>query len=320
MLLAGFRGRKGRLLPVRAMAIFLPLLYLFAGLPAAAAPEDRAPADLLAGLEVLCLAAPPAASLVQRLTELELAVNGRAGHGTIPERINALVETVILNSTHTISLLFRMNAIEWELYRRVTNRPIQVRLAELEREVLGQTGTGAMADRLETLSAGLWAAGRPLTTPVDLTPGTLVKVKLLADLSSTANKPGDKFRYEVAESVIQDGLIVIPKGSTGEGYISLIEPPGNMGRDARITMVFGPVSTLDGTSVATTAGEESIAANKTARLTVRVTAAGMIVLGPAGILSGLFVRGKEVFLAAGTEFYIQTAAVTHCYTLARGVK
>ena len=153
---------------------------------------------------------------------------------------------------------------------------------------------------------------------IDLAARTLVKVKLLEDVSSAANRPGDAFSFAVAENVVQDEAVALVEGTVGRGRITRIKPPANMGRDAQITLIFGPVRALDGTLVRLEAGEESIAANKSQQLTVRVTAAGMIILGPAGILSGLFVRGKETHLPSGTEFFVQTAGVNSLYTLAQG--
>ena len=41
--------------------------------------------------------------------------------------------------------------------------------------------------------------------------------------------------------------------------------------------------------------------------------AGMLILGPIGIIGGAFVHGKNVDLPEGTELYIQTAEETTVY-------
>ena len=41
--------------------------------------------------------------------------------------------------------------------------------------------------------------------------------------------------------------------------------------------------------------------------------AGMVLLGPIGIIGGAFVHGKNIDLPEGTEFYIQTSRDTVIY-------
>ncbi len=294
------------------------LVCLVAVQPPALAGEPLAPAEALAGLERLVLGASPESSLSERVAGLENLIWGHPGQGTLPDRVTALRETVLRNDARLVSLVFRLNAIEWELFHRITGLPLLAKLSGLETAVLGRTGTGPLLARAEEVSAAIWPEGRLPFTRIDLTAGTLVRIRLLADLSSGTNKAGDTFPFVVSQTVTQDDYVALPQGSTGEGRIALIEPPRNMGRDARITLTFGPISALDGTPVRIAAGEACIAANKSLSLTVRVTAAGMIVLGPAGILSGLFVHGKETLLPQGTELFVQTTEVTSCLTLAKG--
>lgn len=293
------------------------ILFLMAGITAAAG-EDSAPADALAHLEEVCLGMAPPGSLYQRLADLEGLVLGHVREGTIPERVAFLRAVVFTSTAQRPSIWFRLNALEWALYHRVFAGPILRRLEALETVVLGCTGSGALKERLAALAFFFWPEGRPPIVQMDLTARTLVKIVLLSDLSSRENKTGEVFPFAVAETVFQDGLVAVPKGSEGQGRIARIDPPGNMGRDAKITVVLSPVRALDGTLVEISAGEECIVANKSQSITVRITTAGMIALGPAGILSGLFVRGKDIFLAKGTELYVQTAAVTPCLTLAGG--
>ena len=296
--------------------ILLPLLIclLAVQLPVLA-EEPLAPAEVFAQLERIVLGTSPEGSLNERVAALENLLWGRPGQGTLPERVAALREVVSVNAPRLVSLVFRLNASEWELYHQINNRSLLTTLNDLEVAVLGQAGTGPLLARAEAISASIWPEGRLPYTRIDLTAGTLVKIRLLTDLSSSANKIGDTFPFAVSQTVIQDGYVALPRGSTGEGRVALIEPPRNMGRDARITLAFGPVSTLDGTPVEVAAGEAAIAANKSQSLTVRVTTAGMIVLGPAGILSGLFVHGQETLLPEGTEFFVQTTSVVPSLTL-----
>lgn len=290
---------------------------MLAGLPICAATTERAPAESLAEMELVCLGATQAGGLSERLDALERLALDRSVRGPLPERIRSLREMLLENGPHRPAMLFRLNAMEWTLYRRVDGRPFRERLAALERDVLGQPAAGPFSARLDALAPYLWPEGRMPVAQLDLTAGTLVRIKLLAGLSSGANKAGDTFPFAVAETVYQDGLAVVPRGSPGEGRIAAIDPPRHMGRDARLTLAIGPVAALDGTPVPLTTGPACFEANKLARLPVQVSTAGMIVLGPAGILSGLFVRGKDTVLPEGTELFVQTTTVIPCYTIDR---
>lgn len=297
--------------------MFIPLALLCAlpGRHPCLAADGIPPADMLAHLEEICFGASPPGSLAERVAELERAIFGSAQVGTLPDRTRSLHQTILVNDSHSPSMVFRLNAVEWAMYHRVTTRPLLEKLSMLEETLLGRVETGAAIDRVEHILAAIWPAGRFAITRIDLTAGTLVKIKLLQRLSSSENAAGDIFEFAVAESVIQDGLVAIPEGSIGRGTITRIVPPKNMGRDAQIAMVFGPIPSLDGSPVRISAGEECITANKSQSLTMRVTTAGVIVLGPAGILSGIFVRGKETLLPEGMTMYVQTTEVTPCFTL-----
>ena len=41
--------------------------------------------------------------------------------------------------------------------------------------------------------------------------------------------------------------------------------------------------------------------------------AGIIILGPIGVIGGAFVKGKDINLPAGTEMFIQTKADVSLY-------
>ncbi|MDE3199380.1 MAG: hypothetical protein KGN79_00545 [Acidobacteriota bacterium] len=60
----------------------------------------------------------------------------------------------------------------------------------------------------------------PALPPGQIASGTVIRVKLLTDLSSGFNKVGDPFRARVASDVLADGNVVIPAGSVIQGRVS----------------------------------------------------------------------------------------------------
>ena len=56
--------------------------------------------------------------------------------------------------------------------------------------------------------------------PGELLEGTTIRVKLLDRLSSSGSEKGEQFRGEVAYDVLQDGRVLIPRGSSIEGRVT----------------------------------------------------------------------------------------------------
>jgi hypothetical protein len=50
------------------------------------------------------------------------------------------------------------------------------------------------------------------------------------DLSSTVNKVGDSFKVVVAYDVVDRGIVVVPKGTTGVGEVTFSSKKGGFGR------------------------------------------------------------------------------------------
>jgi hypothetical protein len=58
--------------------------------------------------------------------------------------------------------------------------------------------------------------------PGELLEGATIRVKLLDRLSSTDSEKGEQFRGEVAYDVLQDGRVLIPRGSSIEGRVTAV--------------------------------------------------------------------------------------------------
>jgi len=58
--------------------------------------------------------------------------------------------------------------------------------------------------------------------PGELLEGATIQVKLLDRLSSTDSEKGEQFRGEVAYDVLQDGKVLIPRGSSIEGRVTAV--------------------------------------------------------------------------------------------------
>lgn len=76
------------------------------------------------------------------------------------------------------------------------------------------------------------------------------------------------------------------------------------------------VRALDATPVRMFYGAKALKMDRSRKLAVSASAAGMVALGPGGILLGLVIKGKETIIPVGTEFYLQVNQPVRIYTIA----
>ena len=137
---------------------------------------------------------------------------------------------------------------------------------------------------------------------------TLVKIKLVTPLDSKRNKTGDAVEFEVAEDLYAGGMMVLPKGAPGNGKLTKVEQAQNFGRDAKLEVNFEKVTALDLTLVPTVLGEKAKKETESTATAAGAGFAGMILLGPIGVVGAAFVHGKNITVPAGTTLFIQTQA------------
>ena len=70
---------------------------------------------------------------------------------------------------------------------------------------------------------------------------------------------------------------------------------------------------MDGTLVDCYVGAEAENEMKQYAMAAGASLAGIIILGPIGVIGGAFVKGKDIDLPVGTEMFIQTKADTSLY-------
>ena len=63
----------------------------------------------------------------------------------------------------------------------------------------------------------------------------------------------------------------------------------------------------------TVLGDKAKAENKSLATAAGASVAGMLILGPLGVVGGAFVHGKDVNIPVGSEVYIQVKEQTNLY-------
>ena len=137
--------------------------------------------------------------------------------------------------------------------------------------------------------------------------GTLVKLSLEEDLSSRSSKQGEMVKFKVVNPVKVGIKTVISKGATAQAQISEIRGPGNFGRNARIKLNFLYVVDRKGNRVPIELGEQAAKINQQEGYAIGASAAGFLLLGPIGLVGGIFVHGKHVELDKGTKLFVEVS-------------
>lgn len=135
--------------------------------------------------------------------------------------------------------------------------------------------------------------------------GTLVKLILEMPLSSKTSQKGEMVKFTVGKAVKIGAKTVIEKGALAQAQITDVRGPGKFGKNARIKLNFLFVNDKKGNRVPIKLGEESAKINKQEGYAIGASAGGFLLLGPIGIVGGLFVKGKDVEIAKGTELFVE---------------
>lgn len=285
------------------------------GLAAAAAPAGTM-AEKLAAVERTAYGTPQTGALLDRVNRLERDFEGvHAPEASVMQRVDALYETMFDN-VFAPSLVTQMNAIEWGITRTVSMDSIQKRVSEMEIAMTGAPSEGTYRARIDTLAGYAFGSADIPLSPTEVPANTLVKVSLATPVNAKELKAGDRVEFQAAEDVIESGRLLFAKGSPGYGEVLKVSQARNFGRDAEVQIDFKALRTIDGTDAAMMLGEESKEKMQSMAMAAGASIAGMVLLGPVGIIGGAFIKGKNINLPAGTELYIQTAEPVTVFGLA----
>ena len=216
------------------------------------------------------------------------------------------------NSTQP-SVLTKLNAVEWALTHNVSMASVKERVASMEVTIEGAPKEGTYKSRITTLSGFAFGGDTIPLTKVMVPANTLIKIALVTPVNARNLKVGDAVQYQVAENVTENGQLIFAKGAPGTGTVTKVEQARNFGRDAQVEIDFQETRAVDGTVVNTFVGEEAKKEMKSMAMAAGASIAGMVILGPVGIVTGAFVQVHNIDLPAGTEMYIQTKADIDLY-------
>lgn len=276
-----------------------------------AAQTTVTPVTVLADLEEVLYGAPQEGSLLFRLEQVEFEIFGSPQSGPVLNRIQRARNYLDSNASGS-NLKAQLNLAEWGFLAKITDgEPLRQRLANIETELFGVPQEGPVTERIEQLMMFIWGTTELDSVAVEVKEQSLIKIRLLTTLDSSANQVGDIVRYRVVEDLMVDGRVVVPKGAEGFGRVTEVVTAGSVGRDGRVVIDFGAVPALDGSGIPIRISERATEKNRSLELAAGASMAGLMLLGsPVGLVGGYFVKGKDVQIPVGTEFYVETARTT----------
>lgn len=261
--------------------------------------------DKLSAVETTLYGAVQTGPLMDRISKLEKDYEGGHPGGSLMDRVNALYDATYDNSNGP-SLIVQMNALEWAVSHEVSMACMQDRVNNMEMSLRGKTSEGTFKHRVEVLSQDAFGSKTIPLVQTSIPANTLAKVALVDRLNAKNLKVGDVVRLKAAEDVVEDGMLLFTEGAAGEAVVTKVSQAKNFGRNAEIELDFKYLTAVDGRQLNMVLGEESKKSMEQLGMAAGASVAGMLVLGPIGIIGGAFVQGKNIDLPEGTELYIQT--------------
>ena len=296
----------------KCMSAFVAATFLVStmGTAFAATPETvQAKLDLC---ETDTYGQPQTGAIMERINKLEKDYDGKHRTGSMMARTNAIYDSMYTN-TATPSILAELNGIEWTIRHEVSATPVQTRITDMETELNGKTSEGTYTKRIRALADYAFGENQ---LPIEITTvpqNTLVKIALAEEVTTKNVKKGDTVHFTVADDVIVDGRLIFAKGEPGTAVVEKVQQARNFGRNAKLELTDYKVKSMDGTVADAYVGEEAKEEMKQYAMAAGASLAGIVLLGPIGVIGGAFVKGKDIDMPAGTEMYIQTKGDTVLY-------
>ena len=125
---------------------------------------------------------------------------------------------------------------------------------------------------------------------------TMLNVELIEPANSKTHKKNQQVEFKTTENLIINGVVVIPKGTVGMGYVYEVQKAGGFGRKGVLRIAGKEIKTLNNVSVPLRKGLEG--KGKTDGGAVAVAAA-------VSLVGGLFMKGSNINSPAGTDFQVE---------------
>lgn len=311
---------------MKTAKIFLAIILMFVSSACLAADAVEDPelvqgssGQMMAQIEKIIYGYVAKGGLIERLGKVEEDLFGRSLPGTIAERHAAILTFLEIGTDEQPSMLFKLGVAEWVVNKRIrASESASKRLEDLEVNLTGASRNGnPIVMRVESLLATL--VMDPVTAQPVLLPGnTVMKFRFMDELSPAKSKKGDYVRLELTNDIIVNQCLVAPAGSLLVTEVRDVKRPRMFGIPGEVRLSFNELKPLGPQKPPVCVGKEAENAVKEARKTGdrgegavigagAMSIAGAALLGPVGLVSGVFIRGNSIKIPAGSVTFVQTS-------------
>ncbi len=313
---------------MRTAKIFLALMLVFtssACLASEGVPDpdpnsiEGSSGQMMARIEQIIYGYVAKGGLIERLGKVEEDLFGRSLPGTIAERHAAILTFLEIGTDEQPSMMFKLGVAEWVVNKKIrASESATRRLEDLEVNLTGASRNGnPIVMRVESLLATL--VMDPVTARSVLLPGnTIMKFRFMDELSPAKSKKGDYVRLELTNDIIVNQCLVAPAGSLLITEVRDVKRPRMFGIPGEVRLSFNELIPLGPQKPLVFVGKEAENAIKEARRAGdrgegavigagAVSIAGAALLGPVGLVSGVFIRGNSIKIPEGSVTFLQTS-------------
>ena len=146
---------------------------------------------------------------------------------------------------------------------------------------------------------------------VRVPPFTRVSLRFVEAVDSDSARRGQVVRFAVNEDVAIGRRVVLRRGARARGVVQTVDPAGPFGKSATVRLDLVKAWAVDGQGVLLTdivITPNALRQDRDTSGAAGAGAAGLILLGPAGIAAAALVRGGHVRVPAGAVAIVDTRA------------
>ena len=161
--------------------------------------------------------------------------------------------------------------------------------------LVGTTTCFAVEETKAVAASATLVISSVVTGNVYIPKGTMIKCETITPVNSGVNNVGDRVAFKTVESLVVNGVIVIPSGTAGEAIVKSVKRAGAWGKGGGIELEAKSTKTVNNIEVPLS-------------LDTKKYGGGQAMVVPwllIGIFSG-FIHGKNQDIPTGTKF---TAAI-----------
>ena len=255
--------------------------------------------------------------LLERLSKVEGDLFGRSLPGTMAERHAAILNFLETGTPEQPSMLFKLGVAEWVVDKKISaSDPAIRRVERIETNLNGVANTGSpLVMRVESLLATLLMD--PVSVQGVIIPAnTVMKFRFMDELSPAKSRVGDYVRLELANDLIVNNCLVAPAGSLLITEVRDVKRPRMFGIPGEVRLSFNELKPLGPERPPVIVGKASEQALKEARRVgdrgeggivgaSAASVAGAALLGPVGLVGGIFIRGNSIRIPEGSVTFVQ---------------